>query len=53
MYKRSERDMKSILVRKIKDKFGVSKISGEKLERINFYKLCGYYKQLSRGEVIK
>ena len=46
-------NMKSILVRKIKDEFGVSKISGEKLERINFYKLCGYYKQLSRGEVIK
>lgn len=45
--------MKSVLVKKIKDEFGVSKISGEKLERINFYKLCGYYKQLTKGEVIK
>ena len=45
--------MKSILVRKIKGEFGVSQISGEKLERIKFYKLCGYYTQLSRREVIQ
>lgn len=45
--------MKSILVKKIKEEFGLKKIGGEKLERINFYALAGYYKKLKQGEVIK
>lgn len=45
--------MKSIMVKKIKNEFGLKKISGKKLEQYNFYALCGFYKALNRGDVIK
>ena len=45
--------MKSLIVKKIKNEFGLKKISGKKLEQYDFYTLCGFYKALNKGEVIK
>lgn len=45
--------MKSIIVKKIREEFGLRKISGKKLEMYNFYELCGLYKRLKQGEEIK
>lgn len=45
--------MKSIIVKKIREEFGVKKISGKKIELYNFYELIGFYKRMSRGEEIK
>ena len=35
--------MKSLIVKKIREEFGVKKISGKKLELYNFYELVGFY----------
>lgn len=45
--------MKSLIVKKIKNEFGFKKISSKKLEQYDFYTLCGFYKALNKGEVIK
>lgn len=45
--------MKSLIVKKIREEFGVKKISGKKLELYNFYELIGFYKRMCRGEEIK
>ena len=45
--------MKSIIVKKIREEFGVNKISGKKLELYNFYELVGFYKRMRKGEEIK
>ena len=45
--------MKSIKVKKIREEFGIKKISGKKIELYNFYELVGFYKRMSRGEEIK
>ena len=45
--------MKSMILKKIKEEFGVKKVGGKKLEQYNFYELCSIHKRLSRGEVIK
>lgn len=42
--------MKSLMIKKIQEEFGLRYIEGEKLERINFYNLCGYYKRLKRDK---
>lgn len=45
--------MKSIIVDKIKNEFGLRNIGGKKIELYRFYTLCGFYKQLKAGEDIK
>lgn len=45
--------MKSMILKKIKEEFGIKKVAGKKLEQYNFYELCSIHKRLSRGEVIK
>ena len=45
--------MKSLMIKKIQEEFGLRYIEGEKLERIHFYNLCGYYKRLKSGENLK
>ena len=45
--------MKSILVKKIKNEYGIKKINGKKLELYNFYELSGFYKKLKNGETLK
>lgn len=45
--------MKSMIVKKIREEYGLRKISGKKLEMYNFYELCGLYKRLKQGEEIK
>lgn len=45
--------MKSIMVNKIRDEFGIRSIGGKKLELYKFYTLCGFYKKLKAGEDIK
>lgn len=45
--------MKSMIVKKIREEFGLRKISGKKLEMYNFYELCGLYKRLKQGEEIR
>ena len=45
--------MKSMIVKKIREEFGLRKISGKKIEMYNFYELCGLYKRLKQGEEIK
>ena len=45
--------MKSIIVKKIREEFGIRKISGKKIEMYNFYELCGLYKRLKQGEEIR
>ena len=45
--------MKSIMVKKIREEYGVNKIQGRKLELHNFYDLCGFYKKLKAGEPVK
>lgn len=45
--------MKSILVKKIKNEYGMKKINGKKLELHNFYELSGFYKKLKNGEILK
>lgn len=45
--------MKSILVKKIKNEYGMRKVGGKKLELMNFYKLTGILKRLKNGESLK
>lgn len=45
--------MKSIMVNKIRDEFGIRNIGGKKLELYKFYTLCGFYKKLKAGEPVK
>lgn len=45
--------MKSILIKKIKDEFGINAISGKKLELYSFYKLIGFVTRMRNGEEIK
>ena len=45
--------MKSMILKKIKEEFGIKKVGAKKLEQYNFYELCSIHKRLSRGEVIK
>lgn len=45
--------MKSIILNKLREEFGVRKVSGKKLEFYSFYDLVGIYKRLSQGEEIK
>ena len=46
-------DLKSVVVKKIKEEYGLRTIGGQKLERINFYALCGYLKILKQGGSVK
>ena len=45
--------MKSIVVKKIKEEYGLNYIGGQKIERIDFYTLCGYLKVLKQGGTVK
>lgn len=45
--------MKSILIKKIKDEFGINSISGKKLELYSFYNLIGFITRMRNGEDIK
>ena len=45
--------MKSIVVKKIKEEYGLNYIGGQKIERIDFYTLCGYLKVLKQGGIVK
>ena len=45
--------LKSVIVKKIKEEYGLRSIGGQKLERINFYSLCGYLKILKQGDLVK
>ncbi len=45
--------MKSIMVNKIREEFGLRSISGKKVELYDFYTLCGFYKRIKAGEDIK
>ena len=45
--------MKSIVVKKIKEEYGLKNIGGQKIERIDFYTLCGYLKILKQGGAVK
>ena len=45
--------MKSMILKKINEEFGIKKVGAKKLEQYNFYELCSIHKRLSRGEVIK
>ena len=45
--------MKSIILNKIKNEFGVKKVGGKKLECYSFYDLCSFHKALSQGKVLK
>lgn len=45
--------MKSMLIKRIKDEFGVSSIAGKKLELYNFYTLIGFVTRMRNGEEIK
>lgn len=45
--------MKGRLVKELKEKYGVRRIGGIKVEHYNFYTLCFYLKMAERGEQIK
>lgn len=45
--------MKSIVVKKLKEEYGLNYIGGQKIERINFYTLCGHLKILKQGGTVK
>ena len=45
--------MKSILIKRMAERFGIKKIAGSTLGCYSFYKLLGYNTSLERGEVIK
>lgn len=45
--------MKSMMIKKIKEDLGVTKIGGKKLKKYSFYTLVGFYTRLSKGEEIK
>lgn len=45
--------MKSILIKRIKDEFGMTSIAGRKLELYSFYSLIGMVTRMRNGEEIK
>lgn len=45
--------MKSLLVKELKNKYGIRRIGGVKIEKIDFYTLCFYLKRAEQGEQIK
>ena len=45
--------MKGELVKKIRNEFNLRTINGEKVELYDFYSLCGIYKKLKSGELVK
>ena len=45
--------MKSRLVRELKHKYGVRRIGGVKVEKLNFYTLCFHLKRAEQGEQLK
>lgn len=45
--------MKNILIKRMKDRFGITKIAGKKLSYYSFYELLGYNTLLEKGEDIK
>lgn len=45
--------MKSILIKRMEEKFGVKKIAGKKLGCYSFYTLLGFNTLMERGEIIK
>ncbi len=45
--------MKSILIKRIKDEFGITSIAGKKLELYNMYTLVGFVTRMRNGEEIK
>ena len=45
--------MKSILIKRIKDEFGITSIAGRKLELYNYYVLIGFVTRMRNGEEIK
>lgn len=45
--------MKSLLIKHMKEKYGIKKISGKKLEMYSFYDLCGFCKRIENGETFK
>jgi hypothetical protein len=51
--KMEECKMKSILIKRIKDEFGISSIAGRKLELYSFYCLVGFVTRMRNGEEIK
>ena len=46
-------NMKSILIKRIKDEFGMTSIAGKKLELYSFYSLIGMVTRMRNGEEIK
>lgn len=45
--------MKSILIKRIKDEFGITSIAGKKLELYSYYVLIGFVTRMRNGEEIK
>ena len=45
--------MKSILIKRMEERFGIKKIRGKKLGCYSFYDLLGFNTLLEKGEVIK
>ena len=45
--------MKSILVKKLKEEYGIRKVEGKKLESYKWYRLAEFIDKLKRGEEVK
>lgn len=45
--------MKSILIKRIKDEFGITSIAGRNLSEYSFYTLIGFVTRMRNGEEIK
>lgn len=45
--------MKSILIKRIKDEFGITSIGGKNLSEYSFYVLIGFVTRMRNGEEIK
>lgn len=45
--------MKSMLIKQMREEFGITKIEGKKLEMYSFYTLCGFCKRMRNGETFK
>lgn len=41
--------MKSILIKRIKDEFGIKNYMGKSIKAYNFYELCSIYKTLKNA----
>ena len=46
-------NMKRILIKRIKDEFGITSIAGRKLELYSYYVLIGFVTRMRNGEEIK